>query len=595
VQVVNMSIGSAYQWPQYPTAMAANRLVKKGVVVVASIGNNGANGLYSAGAPGVGEKVIGVASFDNTRIAQAAFSISPDGTLIGYNPAAGAPPAPLSGIFSMARTGTSTTTNDACSPLPADSLSGKVALIRRGTCSFYIKATNAQTAGAAGVVLYNNIIGSLSPTVAGTPPITIPVVAITAANGVLIDGRLAGGPVNLTWTTETVSSANPTGGLISYFSSYGLSPDLDLKPDIGAPGGSIWSTYPLALGGYASLSGTSMASPHVAGAAALYLQAHPGTSAQAVRGIFQNSAVPAVWWGNPGLGFLDNVHLQGAGMLQIDKAILAPVTIEPGKLALGESQFGPVTRTLKLHNDAVSAVTFNLSYVNALSTGGVITPGFYGSDATVAFSAPSVTVPAGGTAFVDAKITAATGPTYGQYGGYIVFTPQGSGQVYRVPFAGFVGDYQSIQAVTPTANGFPWLAKLIGSSLFNQPGGATFTLVNGDVPYILVHLEHQVAQLAVEIYDAVTGKPVHPVFNKWLDLEYVGRNSSSTGYFVFAWDGQRIHSNGYNGNGYKKDLTKQVPNGTYILKLKALKALGDPDNPAHWETWTSPTVTLARP
>jgi len=595
VQVVNMSIGSAYQWPQYPTAMAATRLVNKGVVVVASIGNNGANGLYSAGAPGVGEKVIGVASFDNTRIAQAAFSISPDDTPIGYNPAAGAPPAPLSGTFPMARTGTPATANDACSALPADSLSGKVALIRRGTCSFYIKATNAQTAGAAGVVLYNNTIGSLSPTVAGTPAITIPVVAITAANGVLIDGRLAVGSVDLTWTSKTVSSINPTGGLISSFSSYGLSPDLALKPDIGAPGGSIWSTYPLALGGYASLSGTSMSSPHVAGAAALYLQAHPGTSAQTVRTIFQNSAAPAPWWGNPGLGFLDNVHRQGAGMLHIDKAILAPVTIEPGKLALGESQFGPAARTLSLQNGGGSAVTFDLSYVNALSTGGVIAPSFWGSDATVAFSAPSVTVPSGGTATVDATITAPTGPTYGQYGGYIVFTPQGGGQVYRVPFAGFVGDYQSIQALTPTSNGFPWLAKVIGSNYVNQPTGATFTLVNGDVPYILVHLEHQVAQLAIEIYDAATGKPVHPVFNKWLDLEYVGRNSTSTAFFAFAWDGQRIHSNGYNGNGYKKDLTKQVPNGTYILKLKALKALGDPDNPAHWETWTSPTVTLARP
>ena len=63
-----MSIGSAFQWPQYPTAVAASRLVKKGMVVVASIGNSGANGLYSAGAPGLGKDVIGVASFDNTHV-----------------------------------------------------------------------------------------------------------------------------------------------------------------------------------------------------------------------------------------------------------------------------------------------------------------------------------------------------------------------------------------------------------------------------------------------------------------------------------------------------------------------------------------------
>jgi hypothetical protein len=54
-----------------------------------------------------------------------------------------------------------------------------VVLIRRGTCSFYVKSFNAQTAGAIGVVLYNNVAGRVSPTVAGAPPITIPVVAIS--------------------------------------------------------------------------------------------------------------------------------------------------------------------------------------------------------------------------------------------------------------------------------------------------------------------------------------------------------------------------------------------------------------------------------
>jgi minor extracellular serine protease Vpr len=274
MQIVNQRLGVGYQWPQAPVAQASTRLVNKGVIMVASAGNNGGNGTYSLGAPGVGSKVIGVASFNNTVQSLPAFRVG--STLYSYTAAADAPPAPLSGSFPMARTGTPTTANDACDPLPADSLSGYITLIRRGTCSFYDKARNAQTAGAVGVVLYNNQLGQFTPSVAGTPPVTIPVVAVTAADGVALNNLIAAGSTTLEWTSETVSLSVPSGNRISSFSSIGLTPDLILKPDIGAPGGFIRSTYPLALG---SLSGTSMSSPHVAGAAALLLEARPLTNA----------------------------------------------------------------------------------------------------------------------------------------------------------------------------------------------------------------------------------------------------------------------------------------------------------------------------
>ncbi|MGH8429286.1 MAG: S8 family serine peptidase, partial [Solimonas sp.] len=327
MQVLNMSIGSAFDaWPQSPTAQASDRLVNKGVSVVASIGNSGASGLYSAGSPGVGKKVIGVASFDNTASTQLAFTVTPAGEAVGYNRAAGSPPSPTSGTFPLARTGTTTTANDACNAVApaAGSLTGSIALIRRGTCTFHEKSRNAQTAGAVGVVIYNNVAGAAQNiTVAGAVPITIPVVSITNTNGALIDGKIAAGATTLTWTTNLVSTPIATAGLISSFSSYGLAADLSLKPDIGAPGGQIFSTFPVELGSYASISGTSMSSPHTAGGVALLLQAKPSTSSQTVRSILQNSADPKNWNGNPSLGFLDNVHRQGAGLVDIDDAILA--------------------------------------------------------------------------------------------------------------------------------------------------------------------------------------------------------------------------------------------------------------------------------
>lgn len=582
MDILNMSIGAAFQWPQYPTAVASSRLVNKGMVVVASIGNSGANGLYAAGAPGLGEKVIGVASFDNSHTSIRSFIVSPGDEPIGYGPATGSPLPPDEGSSDIVRTGTLDTVGDACSPLDMD-LSGKTAIIKRGDCTFHEKALHAQNAGAEAVILYNNAPGRFSPTVAGTPVITIPVVAISDTEGALINNKLDEGPVSLTWTDEVMNAINPTGGLISSFSSYGLSPDLTLKPDIGAPGGMIYAPYPLAKGGYATLSGTSMSAPHVAGAVALLLEAHPRTPAQAVRSILQNTADPKAWWGNPGLGYLDQVHRQGAGMVQIDKAIEATSRVEPGKLSLGDSKNGPVTSRITISNNGSSTVTYELGHTPALSTGAnTFSVGATTGFANVSFSQASVTVPAGGKATVDVTVTANPSlPNGSQYGGYIEIT--GGDQTYRVPYAGFKGDYQSITAINPTGNGFPWLASLSDGNYYNEQAGATFTMTDGDIPYVLLHLSHQVSKLRIVVKDADTGRNWHRAF----DTTYMGRNSTANGFFALPFDGTTFAGNG--------NRTHIVPNGNYVLEVSALKALGDDNNPDHWETWTSPSFTIDRP
>ena len=570
MDVLNMSIGSAFEWPQSPTAVAASRLVRKGMVVVASIGNSGASGLYSAGAPGLGENVIGVASFDNTHVFLPYFEVN--GTKVGYVTMTFSPAPPTSGSGEIVDVGL------ACEALPAGSLTGKVALAARGSCAFGVKAVNAIAAGADAVLVSNNIPGVFNGTLGAPLATPKPVVGISQADGVFLRAQAA--PITMTWTDQMASSISPTGGLISSFSSYGLSPDLALKPDIGAPGGNIYSTFPLEQGGYATLSGTSMSSPHVAGTAALLLQAKPRTKAEDVRSILQNSAVPADWWGYPGVGYIDNVNRQGAGMVQIDDSITATTTIEPGKLSLGESQNGPVTRKLEIKNNSKKAVTYDLSFVNALSTSGVITPDFWESNANVAFSKPSVTIKGHHDAEIKVTITAPTTdwtPDQGQYGGYISLTPRDGGQVYRVPFAGFVGDYQSIEVL---AN--PYGLPLLVDFDWNDPV-APFTLVDAaNMPYVLVHLDHQSRIFKMEAFNAVTGKSVGTI----LQLDYMVRNSTTTGIYEFAWDGTTT---------VKHNKVYTVPNGQYTIKLSILKALGNAKNPADWETWTSPVFDIARP
>jgi hypothetical protein len=283
-------------------------------------------------------------------------------------------------------------------------------------------------------------------------------------------------------------------------------------------------------------------------------------------------------------------------MMDIVGTVEATTIVEPSKLALGESEFGPVTRTLTIKNDGPSSVTYDLGHAPALSTGpnpvnppatSYATVSYFTGFATVAFGESSVTVPPGGVATVDVTITSNAGlVNRAIYGGYITLTPQGGGPILRVPYAGLKGDYQSTQVLVPTANGFPWLAKLVGTSYVKQSDGATYSMAGADIPYFLIHLDHPSRRIRLEAFDAMTGRAWHRVS----DDEYVTRNSTPVGFFAFTWDGTT-----FTGKGKNASQWRLAPNGQYVVKVSVLKALGDESNPAHWETWTSPVITIARP
>lgn len=596
MQVVNMSIGSSFQYPDYPSATAADNLVARGVTVAVSAGNSGTSGLFAAGAPSVGRNVISTASFENTQITQPAFKAfetanAANNQLVGFNPAAGAPLATDS-TAPLLRTGTTASTTDACSALPAGSLTGAVALIRRGGCLFYTKAINAQNAGAVGVVIYNNVSGGFNVTVAGAPAVTVPVATITSTDGTALDARIVAGGTSMTWDKMlTASNPNPLGGTISYFSSFGLSYTLDLKPDLGAPGGSIYSTFPIERGSYASLNGTSMAAPHIAGAAALLLEAKPGTLPDMVKTRLINSADPAL---QPGSASLDNVHRQGGGLLDIDDAILAKTLVKPNRIALGEGRATPFVQYVQIENQNATAATYDLANAPALASSGVLFTAATAEHnlanfATVVFNTPTVTVPAGGKVLVRATITPPVTPLKGIYGGYITVSQHeaapaqaGSqqaitGPVFRVPYAGFIGDYQAVTVLAPTIYNLPCLAKESGGFLYCQAASPApvFTMSGSDIPWAVYHLDYAAKAFNLQVF-----KEDNTLLGSILKTNGYGSNSSADGAFVFSWDGT-INSSA-------------VADGNYKFKLTVLKPLGNASKPAESETWTSPVFTINR-
>jgi minor extracellular serine protease Vpr len=626
VNVLNMSIGASFaNFPNYPTAVAADNLADTGTTVVASIGNSGESGLFSAGAPGVANKVIGVASVDNIKTYLPYFTVSSDGRHVGYTAAVAAPEPPTSGSLTLAQTGTPATTNDACPTAPAlvkdlgPGFEGKAVLIRRGTCGFYNKALAAQHAGAAAVVLYNNVAGRISPTVAPVAPlteaITIPVVAITAADGAVMSSRITGGATTLTWTDQSEYVDNTdTPGRTSSFSSWGTTSDLQLKPDITAPGGNIRSTWPHQQhGGHWVISGTSMASPHVAGAVALYLQGHSGASPTAVRTALQNSAKPVQFATFP--QFRDSTARQGAGLLDIAAAAQEKTAISPGKISLGDQS--PVTTRLTLTNGRATPITYNLT-----APGDTVSPGPSSNPAviypfafsnfvaanTVTFSSSSVTVPAGGQATVDVTIAPdSTLPAKTLYGGYVILTNAAvATEKLRVPYLGFKGDYQSLPVITAGGCNLPMLARFGSNTdtiecpaapniagLIGQPSGGIWEQPKRDPIILLYHFNHQSANYTLTLLDAATGQPVtvggrNPIVES---VDLVPRNSTSVGFFGSVWDGTLAFTT---GNG--KLQRKAAPGGVYKLKLTVTKVKAFNDTRAAGsESWTSPAFTLRSP
>jgi minor extracellular serine protease Vpr len=586
MDIVNMSLGAAFAWGQdYPTSRASNELANQGVVVVNSAGNSGGAGAWTLSAPANAHDIISVASADNVAQQTFVFEVEQLDAPIPYLPMADAPAPPTEGeadplVWAGRGCVDTGTTGDDLLDDPHGDLTGRTALIVRGDCTFAQKYRGAVEAGATGVVIYNNVAGLFAG--GGIQRIDDAwAAAISNTSGATLRGLLDGGEtVVLGFSDEQVSTPNPTAGLASSFTSYGMDVELAFGPSVMAPGGLITSTYPLPSGGYAMLSGTSMAAPHVAGAVALLLEAEPDLDPFEVRDRLQNTAEPAVWSLNPGLGFLDHTFRQGAGMIQIDRAVLADQHITPAQISLGDEDSATATMTVVNRGD--EAVTYTVGHEFGLEIAvNTFAPGFYLAGADV--TAPdTVTVPAGGSVEFDVSIVSpGAGLPNHQYGGYVTLTSE-DGTDLVVPYAGYDGDYVDELGLfgywassTEFVEIEPVLAGLDDEGdLVVVPDGHTYRLDDGDVPTVAPFFGHFPREMQLWVTEHRTGRTLLVE-----QAEYLRRSPAAGDRYLFSWDG-RLPSGG-SGN------VRPPVSGDYTMELRVLRTLGDADNPEHWDTWES--------
>ncbi len=345
---------------------------------------------------------------------------------------------------------------------------GKVAVIKRGTLNFGVKAFNATAAGAVAVLIWDNVeedIFSFGMTteVDGTYP-DIPVVLISLSDG----QRMADAEDKTMYVSDTAAPRpNSSGGQMSYFSCWGVAPNMMLMPDITGVGGSIYSCYD--NGEYGIMSGTSMATPQVAGVTALVLQylkeAYPDATEEQTRilvdSLLMSTAVTVI---DSITGLEASPRQQGAGLANPLYAITAEAYLTVNgaarpKAEMGESADGTYSFTFTVHNDSDEARTYTLrsSLLCEDYAEDENYPGVYFMAATehgldnsaVSFSSNTVTVAAGSTATVTVTInlTAADKQwidTYFPNGNYVegyVYLEAEDEVTLSLPFFGFYGDW----------------------------------------------------------------------------------------------------------------------------------------------------------
>ncbi|KAF9362243.1 hypothetical protein BGX34_006544 [Mortierella sp. NVP85] len=604
MNIINLSVGLGSSYRTNPIAVLADKLAQEhNVSVIGAGGNSGEEGVWKVEESGLGAFSISAASFDNIAGSYNFFSY--DGVEYPYlsstswgkplNLAASATLVPiLKGDGSL---------SDGCTAesYAGQDVNGKVVLVISDTsaCKSGVRGAAAKTAGAAGMLVQSTPFGLRA--LSGNPEFPMASIEGRTSRALLV-AHEKNPTQTFQWFEEKKSFKVEGGGTPSDFSSWGFDGDLHIKPEIAAPGGNILSTYPQQMGGYTVMSGTSMATPYIAGAHALLFEAHKKVlRGQDARQILMNTAIPGSFFNDTELA---PVAKQGSGLINIKNAIAAKTLFSPDRIELLDStHFAGKSVGVIITNLGDAETCYTLSHVateSAVSYRGGNTfplgsPILENDEAIVSFSPSQVTVAAGQSATVTIQFQE---PSTGQasefpfYSGYIVATPQGRDAIpVHIPYAGIKGDIAQVP-ILDTDAGFPSFA------VRNMTSGQIGPVEEGhkidwntEQPLIQTRLGSHTPELSFRLYDAEGKLAGYLDTQRGIAASDSGRsgNLDANGKPVFKstlWKGGNVFVD------RNATTSTKPPPGRYTVVVAAQRKLSKGEYPADFEVYEVAVVEL---
>ncbi|KAG6149185.1 hypothetical protein E4U37_006981 [Claviceps purpurea] len=619
--IITASLAAPNGWVGDPFAGAVSRIVDKGVPCVLAAGNEGEVGIFYASTAANGQHVSAIASFDNTEppyflhVSKYQIDNGPEQSF-GYDRSL-MPGWDGVNLPAWASSLDSTVKNDACDTFPANTpdLSKFIVLIRRGTCNFTEKIQNAMNKGARYALLYNNAPGTFEADV--DLEVLIPLSAITAVS--TIDNETGEafikalkeskkltlkmvGPEKSDLWVRTTNNTN-TGGAVSTFSNWGPTFEMETKPQYGAIGGDVLSTYPRAKGNYAVLSGTSMACPHAAGIVALIREIRGAIAPEEIENLLSSNANPQFF--NDGTKFyeyLAPVPQQGGGLIQAYDAAYSTALLSPSGLSFNDTDHFTKILNFTLRNTDEKPARYKITHRPAITMYTLAKDSIYvqifpneavHAAARIQFSETSVTLRGGETKTIEVSATAPEDldpKRLALWSGYIAINGS-DGASLSLPYQGLTG---SLHEQVVLGSNDTWISNStdFGPSPSPVPSNRTFTLPkhrSAGTDALLPQLSVKLALGSPMIRADIVSLSPDPK-NETLTHEFWGVKTIGQPHSLPAMWNPRGH-NGFPWDGLL-DSGRYAPAGTYKFVVRALRINGNAKNKEEWDVSTTSAFSI---